>query len=146
MTVVSARQYLANQDSLQTTTFAPMPGYDGPAVPVARGWALAITTTDPLRQRAAAELISWLLAPEREGAWAQAASWLPVSPLAQPAWGTTPYHEFLHKQLAVAVNSPADSTYAQTASQLRKAVVAVLKDHTNPTQAAQAVTSQTPAK
>jgi ABC-type glycerol-3-phosphate transport system substrate-binding protein len=139
MTTVSARQYLAGQESLPNSGFAPLPGWSGPATPIARGWALAITTADPARQRAAAALIEWLLSPERAGGWAQAAGWLPVIPLSRNQWGTTPYHDFLLEQLALAVSHPIGSTYPQTASQMRKAMLAVLKDHVSPEQAIQSI-------
>ena len=144
MTNVSARQFLVSQDTLPATGYAPLPGWSEPAPPIARSWALGITTTDPARQRAAADFIAWLLNPERSGAWAQAAGWLPVSSAGWGSWESSPYHDFLNQQLSIAVAHPAGAGYAQTAAQLRKALVAVLKDHANPSQAAQAALSQTP--
>ena len=138
MANVSALRYLASQDSLPNTGFAPLPGWDKPAPPVARGWALAITATDPARQKAAAEFISWLLAAQRSGAWAEAAGWLPVSPQGWQAWSTGPYYDFLQQQLAAAISHPVGADYAQTAGLLRKAVVSVLKDRVSPAQAVQA--------
>jgi ABC-type glycerol-3-phosphate transport system substrate-binding protein len=102
-----------------------------------RGWALAITTTDPVRQKAAAEFVSWLLSAQRSGAWAEAAGWLPVTPQGWQAWSAGPYYDFLQQQLAIGIAHPAGPDYPQTAGVLRKAVVSVLKDRVSPAQAVQ---------
>jgi ABC-type glycerol-3-phosphate transport system substrate-binding protein len=137
MANVSAHRFLASQDSLPNTGFAPLPGWDEPAPPVAQGWALAITTTDPVRQKVAAEFIVWLLSAQRSGAWAEAAGWLPVMPQGWQPWGSAPYYDFLYQQLATAIAHPAGPGYSQTAGQLRKAIVSVLKDRVSPAQAVQ---------
>jgi multiple sugar transport system substrate-binding protein len=138
MANVSARRYLANRDVLPNTSFAPAPGWSSPVLPLAEGWAVVITTADPLRQRAAADLIVWLLTAERAGALVQAAGWLPTSPKALATWGANPYFEFLDGQLTSAVAHPLGSEYTQTAARLQKAVTAVLKGAASPAEAAQA--------
>jgi ABC-type glycerol-3-phosphate transport system substrate-binding protein len=138
LVVVSARRYLAERDSLPNTAAAPAPGWSAPVSPIADGWALAITTPDPVRQKAAAELIAWLMAPERAGAWARSAGWLPTSPDALATWGANPYHEFLDDQLASAIALPAGSDSAAVAARLQEAAIAVLKGASTPTEAAQA--------
>jgi ABC-type glycerol-3-phosphate transport system substrate-binding protein len=134
---VSARRYLANRDALPNTVHAPAPGWSNPVSPIADGWALAITTPDPVRQKAAAELIAWLMAPERAGPWAQAAGWVPTSPAALATWATAPYYEFLDGQLASAIAPPAGPDNAATAARLQKAVTAVLKGASAPADAVQ---------
>ena len=134
---ISARRYLANRDALPNTAHAPAPGWSNPVAPIADGWALAITTPDPVRQKAAAELIAWLMAPERAGPWAQAAGWLPTSPAALATWGAAPYHAFLDGQLASAIAAPAGPDNAATAARLQKAVTAVLKGASTPADAVQ---------
>lgn len=138
MANVSARRYLANRETLPSTGFAPAPGWSNPVLPLADGWALVLTTADPVRQRAAADLIVWLLAAERAGALAQTAGWLPTSPKALATWGANPYFEFLDGQLASAVAHPLGPEYIQTAARLQKAVTAVLKGAASPTEATQA--------
>jgi sn-glycerol 3-phosphate transport system substrate-binding protein len=134
---VSARRYLANRDALPNTAPAPAPGWSNPVSPIADGWALAITASDPVRQKAAAEFIAWLMAPERAGPWAQAAGWLPTSPAALETWGAAPYHEFLDGQLVSAIAPPAGPDNAATAARLQKAVTAVLEDASTPADAVQ---------
>ncbi|MDQ1301349.1 MAG: hypothetical protein QG637_1270 [Chloroflexota bacterium] len=138
MANVSARRYLANRDTLPNMGFAPAPGWSNPVMPVAGGWALLVTTSDPARQKAAADLIAWLMAPERSGALAQAAGWLPTSPTALATWGANPYFEFLDSQLASALAHPIGPEYTQTAARLQKAVTAVLKGASSPAEATQA--------
>jgi len=144
LALVSARHYMTDQGGLKNGDFAPSPGWSGPAVPIADGWALAITTADPARQRAAADLIAWLLKPENAGSWMAAAGWLPTSPAALKSWGTSPYNDFLDQQLASAMSLPIGSDSAQAATRLEKALDAVLKGGTAPAAAVEAAV--TPSK
>ena len=134
---ISAWRYLATRDALPNTAHAPAPGWSNPVSPIADGWALAITTPDPVRQKAAAELIAWLMTPERAGPWAQAAGWLPTSPSALATWGAAPYHAFLDGQLVSAIAAPAGPDNAATTARLQKAVIAVLKGASTPADAVQ---------
>jgi len=146
MADVSARSYLAGRDKLKDTDFARQPGWNGAAVPVASGWALGILTNDPARQRAAADWIAWLLAPDRLGAWSQAAGWLPAKPAAWSAWGNSNYYGFLQSELAAAVPEPAGLSDPQQAAQLDKAVLAVLNNNADPADAARAVMTPQPTQ
>jgi maltose-binding protein MalE len=139
--IVSARRYLAEQKSLKDTGYAPAPGWSNPTRAVSSGWALAITAADPVRQRAAAALIAWLLNSARGGGLALAAGWLPVSPKALDAWGSDPYYDFLDGQLATAVSPPIGADYGATAGRLQRAVVAVLKGTARPADAVQTALS-----
>ena len=139
---VSARRYLIGRDALSNAGYAPAPGWSNfaPSV-IGSSWAFAITTPDPVRQKAAAELIVWLTAPGRVGPWTQAAGWLPTSPKALATWGVSPYNVFLDDLLASAIARPIGPEYAQTAVRLQKAVVAVLKGASSPAEAVQAALS-----
>ena len=130
MAYISARRYLAEREMLKNTVFAPAPGYAGQAPPIAGGWVLAIVTTDPVRQQAAADFIVWMLQPENAGGWDLAAQWLPTSPQALAVWGADPYYAFLDGQLARAVNPPVGAEYPQVAARIQKAVLAVIKGET----------------
>ncbi len=143
---VSARRYLMDLDNLKGAGYAPMPGYAAPAVPVASSWAMGIVSADPAHKRAAADLVTWLLAPERLGPWSQAADWLPTSPAAWQSWGNNPYYDFLQRQLAVAVHVPGGLGDAQIAAQLQKAITAVLRGHASPKDAVRGVATPAPPK
>ncbi len=134
---VSARRYLAEREALRGSGYAAAPGWAGPAAPVASGWALAIVTTDPERQRAAAAFIAWLMRPENSGAWAQAAGWLPTNPAALSAMRSTPYHQFLDSQLRVAISPPIGPDYVQVAARIQRAIISVLQEDVAPAEAAQ---------
>jgi ABC-type glycerol-3-phosphate transport system substrate-binding protein len=88
---------------------------------------LAIVTPDPARQRAAAELITWLLKPENAGAWAESANWLPTSSDALEALGSGPYWDFLDAQLVQARGMPVGPDYAATAGRIQSAIEAVVR-------------------
>jgi ABC-type glycerol-3-phosphate transport system substrate-binding protein len=143
---VSARHYLAGRDSVKNSGFAPLPGYDGPAVPVASGWSLGIVSADPGRKRVAAALVAWLMAPERLGAWTQAAGWLPSLPQAWQAWDASPYTDFLNGQLAAAVAGPAVLADPQVAVQLQKAITGVIHDNLDPKDAIRNIATPAPVK
>ncbi len=132
---VSGRRYLAERDALKDVSYAASPGHAAPTRSLADGWALAIVTADPTRQRAAAELIAWLLQPQNAAAWSRAAGWLPTSPDALAAWGADPYFTFLDEQLATAIPHPVGVEYAQAAGRINKAVLSVVKGEASPEQA-----------
>jgi multiple sugar transport system substrate-binding protein len=144
MAHVSARRYLAGRDVLQNTGFAATPGNSAAATPIPTGWALAIVTPDPERQKLAAEFISGLMAPENMGGWTAAAGWLPASPTALATWSAGPYRDFLSQQLGVAVSHPVGADYPQTAARMQKALASVLKGTATPAEAAQAALNPSP--
>jgi ABC-type glycerol-3-phosphate transport system substrate-binding protein len=135
---VSARRYLAEGANLKDSGYAETPGWTGPITPIASGWALAITATDPARQQAAADLIAWLLQPENAGSWAPAGGWLPTSPAALQTWGANPYHEFLDARLAGALSPPVGSDSVEAVARIRKALESVIKGGSDPAAAVEA--------
>jgi ABC-type glycerol-3-phosphate transport system substrate-binding protein len=135
---ISARRYLVEGTNLKDSGYAETPGWSGPVTPIPSGWALAITATDPAHQRAAADLIAWLLKPENAGSWAIAGGWLPTSPAALQTWGSSPYYEFLDARLASAVAAPVGPDSAQAAARIRKALESVLKGESDPAAATEA--------
>jgi ABC-type glycerol-3-phosphate transport system substrate-binding protein len=135
---VSARRYLSEEMNLKNTSYAESPGWAGPVTPIAGGWALAITTTDPARQQAAAALIAQLLEPENSGRLAAAGGWLPTSPDSLQTWGANPYHTFLDARLASAISPPAGADSAQAAARIRKALDSVINGESDPAAAVEA--------
>ena len=136
MSNVLASDYLADRELLKDTGFASLPTWDGRVVTVSRGWALAIVTTDPGRQAAAAQFIEWLLAPEHSAAWTQAAGRLPTRRSALNAWGTEDeYYTFLRWQLEAAIFHPNGPGYMETAQRLQQAVRDVLTGAATPEEA-----------
>jgi ABC-type glycerol-3-phosphate transport system substrate-binding protein len=144
MATANARRYLAERGALPDSGSAAPPGWSAPDASVVGGWALAIVTSDPERQKAAAAFINWLLASERAGSWAQKVGWLPASPEALSTWGDDAYYEFLDQQLQAAVAPPIGSGSAQAALRIQQAVLDVLAGTSRPEEAARAAI--TPAK
>ena len=140
---VSAHQYLAERHRAQNSAPAPIPAINGPAAPLNRGWVLALVTPDPVRQSAAAELMSQLLAPETNAAWNQSTHYLPTRQAALALWDPEDsYGPFIHQQLQATRPRPVIPNYAQTAAAMQQAVEDVLTGVATPDEAAaQAVES-----
>lgn len=136
-TQVSAHQYLAERHRAQNSTAAPIPAINGPAAALNRGWVLALVTPDPVRQSAAAEFMSQLLAPETNAAWNQSTDYLPTRQAALAFWDSEDsYGPFIHQQLQTARPRPAIPNYARIASALQQAVQDVLTGMAIPDEAA----------
>jgi ABC-type glycerol-3-phosphate transport system substrate-binding protein len=144
ITQVSASRYLAERDRTQSSSAAPIPGINGPAASISRGWALALVTADPARQSLAAEFLSQFLAPETNAAWNRAAGYLPTRQSSLATWGEGDgYTPFIGQQLQTAQPRPLVPSYAQVATALQDAVNAVLTGAATPEQAAaQAIAGQ----
>ncbi len=133
----SARQYLAERAQHPELSVAPAPGWSNPSPPIASGWVLAIVTPDPERQQRAAELLTWLMTPERNGRWAAAAGWLPVFPEGWGYWEDNPQTAFLDGQLKAAAPLPVGAESAAAALALQQAALSVVREDVSPVDAAQ---------
>ena len=134
---VSAHQYLADRGDLQGTVPASIPAIDGPAEAINRGWGLILVSLDPVRQSAAAELMTYLLAPETSAAWNLASDYLPTRQAALALWDQDDgYTPFVHQQLLTARPRPVIANYTKAAAAMQKAVVNVLSGVTTPEEAA----------
>lgn len=139
MVQVPASIYLAERAGLSNAGFGPLPLHTPDVVTVGRGWALAIVTQDPERQRLAAALIEHLLAAENNGAWTQAAGRLPTRYAALDAWeGDDPYLPFIRDLLAQAKPAPNPDVAAVVGGPLAEALAKVLSGQVTPAEAAQA--------
>jgi ABC-type glycerol-3-phosphate transport system substrate-binding protein len=133
--VVSGGVYYAQQANFPGFRWGPLPGPEGPAPPVAWGWAFVVPTQDSQRLSNAALLVNWLTAPDVRG-WTVLANYIPAWPAdldesAPAALDTEPsrdYSEFLRRLLdsATSVERPEDwgnVWAAATANVLRGAPV-----------------------
>jgi multiple sugar transport system substrate-binding protein len=137
LTHVSASRYLADRAEQQSSAVAPIPGINGAASAIGRGWALVLVTSDSARQALAADLMARLMAPETNAAWNQAAGTLPTrqSVLAESDTLDS-YVRFIHQQLLAAQPRPRLPNYAQVAAALQNAVQAVVTGTQSPEEAA----------
>jgi ABC-type glycerol-3-phosphate transport system substrate-binding protein len=132
----SARQLMTDWEQHEHLAYAAAPGWSSPSPPIATGWVLAVVTPDPARQQRAAELLTWLLAPERNGRWTEATGWLPVSSAGWEFREESPYGDFLDEQLKAAAPLPVGADSAAAALALQQAVLAVVRDGVSPVDAA----------
>lgn len=140
MSNVSSAKYLADRGLLKNTSFAAIPTRDGNVGTLSKGWALAIVTEDSGRQAVAAQLIEWLLEPENNADWNQAAGHLPTRQAAFEHLGTKEqYFPFVRQQLENVYPRPMVSAYEKIGQALQRAVQDVLKGEASPQEAAAAV-------
>lgn len=136
---VRATRYLSEELRLPALQFAPLPAFDSPTRPIARGWVLALVAREPRRQAAAVRLMQWLLAPDRNGALTQAGRVLPGRSASLSVWDQAdPYVGFIRDQLATARAAPPASILSVVGPPLSKAIEDVLAGRATPAEAAQA--------
>jgi ABC-type glycerol-3-phosphate transport system substrate-binding protein len=136
MSHVSAHRYLLEGDQVSGSVVAPIPTASGPGASIGHGWVVALVTADPERQELAVDMIERWMAPEVNGAWTRAASYLPTRQGALAFWGTGDYAAFAEQQLLTARPSPRIPNYADIAGTLQEAVEQVLSGAKVPEEAA----------
>jgi maltose-binding protein MalE len=123
----SAHWVLAQQETVGDLGFAQIPTINGAAVTVARTWAFALVTPAPEQQQLALALIDQLLEPTVHSAWSRATRQLPTQIGVYTTWlDSSPYYEFLQRQLDVAIALPNGPQFADFARRLQQAQEAVL--------------------
>lgn len=123
----SARLVLTQREVLDNLGFAQIPTVNGATVTLARTWAFAILTPDPEQQQLALKLIEQLLEPTVHSAWSKTTLQLPTQITAYAAWlDSSPYAEFLQRQLDVAIAIPNGRPFADFARRLQQAQESVL--------------------
>ena len=135
---VSASRYLAERDKVPNALYAPVPTRDGRVATIATGWAFAMTTTEPVRQAAAARFVQWIVQSERLAPWLRAARRLPVNRTAMLLAVDPPeYAVFLRDELERAAFLPlASPREIKQAEAWRAAITAVWKGQATPEEAA----------
>jgi len=141
MAQVGASRYWSERDKLSenlNASFAPIPTRDGKIATLATGWAFVIVTSDPVRQRAAARWIEWMLKAERLAPYLRAAHRLPVTRgLIAQTVEPKEYAAFLRELLERAL--PMPNVPAKQAEAWRAASAAVWSGLTTPENAARNV-------
>lgn len=101
--------YLSRRDTAAIGgQVGPIPGPNGPVLPLVRGWAWAISAQDPARQALAVELLTWLAAAPNLGDWSWQSRNLPARRTAFEQWpADDPYINFLQIQLEQAIPYPS---------------------------------------
>ena len=139
MAQVRASSYLADRDELNNISFGNVPLKIAGATTVGHGWALAIVTQDPERQKMAAALIEHLLSLENNGTWTLNAGRLPARYSTFEMWDQDdPYLPFIRNLLAQAKPAPDPHLAAVVGGPLVEALTNVLNGQATPAEAAQA--------
>jgi ABC-type glycerol-3-phosphate transport system substrate-binding protein len=130
-------QYLNGRANVPGNSYSAVPGFEGRLPPLVKGWAWAISTPDPARQEAAAELMSWLASGPNLGEWSSAALLLPSRRAAFQEWRTNDvYLSFLQSELERAEAFPNAAT-SSIVSALSTAVFDVISAAKSPQTAAE---------
>ncbi|HSH05153.1 MAG TPA: extracellular solute-binding protein, partial [Anaerolineae bacterium] len=110
----NANLFLNKREAGFNSRFAPIPGPNGPLPAHVTGWAWAITTTDPVRQALAIELLTWLSSPANLGQWTTQTNYLPARRSAWEEWPNPndDYILFLQAELERARPFPPTATTA----------------------------------
>lgn len=125
MTNASSWQFWRDRDRLQRTRYAQIPTTRGGAITLARTWAWAVVTRDPVRQEAAASYVAFFLRPEYVSSWSKASFHLPVERSALVlAIEDEAYCAFLSEQLEYARPYPNMRDYVK----IQEAIVGAIED------------------
>jgi len=135
MAVVDSRRFWAERDPAMA--LAAIPTGDGRGGGLARGWLLALATTDEARQERAVRLMAWLLDPRQHGAWTQSAGYLPTTRSGLAAWVVTDEERAaLEVALEGAQPAPPSAVRAAIGPAMQEAAEAVLEGRRSPGDAA----------
>ncbi len=137
LAAVTSTAYLADRSALRSTGVTWTPTLTGDPYALVTGWSWVITTQDPERQAAALSLVAYLMNPASQGAFTQAAGWLPSQQGALAVWGDSdPYSAFGKELLLHAVLLPDASVRSASGTAIQDALEAVLLNGVSPFQAA----------
>jgi ABC-type glycerol-3-phosphate transport system substrate-binding protein len=99
-------------------------------------WSWAIVTRDPARQARAAQLLSWLSAPEFLGPWTFALGALPPAAGALELWPPSPGASLASRLVMASTPRPSEEIIATVGAPLRNATESVLTGTMSPEAAA----------
>lgn len=141
MAVVRARSYWpwSQTEDEETIAAGSVPTQDGHAYSIARGWAIGMVAEDPARQALAMMLLNWLIAPNHNAEWTQAAGYLPGRRSALQMWNVSSAKQaMLRGMLDAATPAPDPETMNTAGRVMQEAVEAVLRRRGTPEEAAAA--------
>jgi ABC-type glycerol-3-phosphate transport system substrate-binding protein len=135
--VPASRYWRSPLEADETVAAAPMPTRDGQPLSIARGWVIAMVADDPARQSLAMLLLDWLIAPDHNGQWTQAAGYLPGTRSALRMWDvSTADRAVLRSIMEAAVLPPRPEVMDTVGPAMQEALEAVLRRRTTPEEAA----------
>jgi ABC-type glycerol-3-phosphate transport system substrate-binding protein len=122
----------------QNLGYLPVPGPNGPLVPLTNSWAWSISTPDTARQALAAELVEWLTEPINVATWSNRARILPASREATAILAEQDnYYLFVGREMERAEGMPISQS-SRALDVIGEAVFSVLTTDTPPAVLAEA--------
>jgi ABC-type glycerol-3-phosphate transport system substrate-binding protein len=115
---------------------APLPGQQEPGLVLLHPWAWAIAAAEPEQQKAAADLVEWLLDPAFLGTWTEALGIVPATPDALQAWADVDDAATVTSLLSTARLMPGNSVLTRVAPALLQATLDVITGAQSPQDAA----------
>ncbi len=135
MIITWAARYL--QSPLEDSTLAGIPTTTSIPFTTGTGWAWALSSSDPQRQKLAAELAEFLTTAQFLAEWDAAAGYLPPRPSALSSWENNPQRNLLIQVSQSAQLIPANEILSALSPALSSSTINVLKEQTDPATAAQ---------
>jgi ABC-type glycerol-3-phosphate transport system substrate-binding protein len=114
----------------------PLPARIQPGISPTENWSWAIVTPDPVRQRLAAELITWLSEPEFLGPWTYTLGMLPPTTSSLALWPEGAEAALVSSLVTVAQPRPSAEELATFGPILRTAIETVVLGGITPIEAA----------
>lgn len=132
----SAQLYLAEYYRVEGAAATLLPTRGQPPLALADGWSWALVNVHPGERDLAAQLLAWLVAPEQNAAWTEAAQVLPTRAASLSGWQAQRLIPFVSDLVTHAELQPAGTTLALTGPALRQALSDVLAGRATPFAAA----------
>lgn len=136
LVATSARQFLAEQAEMTAVAMTLLPTAGQPSLALADGWSWALVSAAPEPHPLAAELVTYLLAPEQHAQWTEASAVLPTRAATLAGWQTAGLGAQVSAVLAKAQLQPAGPVLAVVGPALRQALADVVSGRATPFAAA----------
>jgi len=114
------------------TSLAAIPTKEGKAFSYANAWVWCVVPSDLETEQIAVELAEYLTTESYLSPWTVEGGYLPVRPSGLARWSEVPFYSTLQQLLPSATLLPGNDLLVRIGPSVRDAVVAVLKDQTEP--------------
>lgn len=114
-----------------------MPTITGDEYTLVRGWNWALTSSDPSRRKAAAELVKFMVESKFSAHWTETAGYLPVQVSALNLWENEKLKALAERITASAHDAPPSDITGVISPIFRDEITRILKNQSDGTQAAQ---------
>ncbi len=120
------------------TSAAPLPSLGAQPYTLATGWLWALSEPDPSLRPAAVSLAEFLSASDFLAQWSAAAGFLPTRPSALAGWSNQSLKSLISPIVLAAQARPSNDLLASLGPALQEATLQMIRQQTDPVQAAEA--------